>query len=58
MHHGPFTCSAAGWIEAVKTVEIEAGQVHVFRALRCFQAVKTGENALMKLGIDIAGTDS
>ncbi len=47
--------SVAGWIEAVKSVEVEAGQVHAFLSFLGIQAVKTDGNALMKRGVDLAG---
>jgi hypothetical protein len=43
----------AGGNEAFQGVEIKPGKVHLFRRARNIQAIKTDEDALMQLGIDL-----
>src|SRR5690348_4403484 len=45
----------ARWAEAVQGVEVEPRQVHFLGALRHIQSIQAHEDALLHLGVDLAG---
>src|SRR5690606_29574817 len=45
----------AGRVEASQGMEVETGQVHVFRALGNIQTVKPDTDAFVHLGVDLGG---